>query len=319
VLGTLDLGTTVFTALGKAGTGDIPTLDEVVGMVQSDGIDPIIQMLAAKYPGIVTPIANGATVDFGTGHALPNGDVLSGSATVTYSHLVRTSTQVSFDCSVTFTDLQRDGALLPLTTAHANLNLAVSNGHAAGDLTGDASGSEPKGEVAVSGGVQLDTSQCARYPISGTVTVSVGGETKTITLNANCDGTFAYTASGLLHLSYEFYWQSCSYGVVEAFRNFILEDGRLTLDPACHLSSYPETYTATYTPTDITIVHHYDQGDCGNRIEGTLSLHNQGAYYLGHDTYTASRTCTLAPSSSCSKDHSDQVILFLSPTKSYCN
>ena len=85
----------------------------------------------------------------------------------------------------------------------------MSGGHSAGDLTINGSGSSSQGAVSLSGSAHVDTAQCARYPISGTVTVHAGSETKTITFNSKCDGSFGYSAPGISYMSYEFYWQPC--------------------------------------------------------------------------------------------------------------
>jgi hypothetical protein len=197
------------------------------------------------------------------------------------------------------------------------------SGHAAGDETISGQGTEAQGAVAVNGSAHTDTAQCAKYPVSGTVTVHVGSETKTITFNNKCDGSFGYSAPGLNYLSYEFCWQSCSYGVTELFRNFIVEDGQMSLDPACAVDRTRERYTITYSGPDISIAHHYVAGGyCFDAFDGTLVLHNLAGHpetFLGTDSYTATYTCPSNPSSNCSKSHSDQTSAFLVPTKQYCN
>ena len=210
MIGAYEAATDIFNGLGKLGTGNIPSLEQIVHTVQSSGVDALNATLAARYPTIVTIIPNGIKANFGTGTTLPNGNVLKGSATATYSNLVRTSSKVSLNFAASSTNLTKNGALLPLTSATGSVNINVdASGHLIGDTSVNAQGSTSQGPVSVSGNAHVDTTKCKNYPVSGSVSVTDNGITKTISFNDKCDGTFGYDSGSAQIWQLDMPWPDC--------------------------------------------------------------------------------------------------------------
>jgi hypothetical protein len=195
---------TVMTLLGAAGSNNQPTIEQMIHTIQSGGFEALNAAFVAAYPTVFTALPNGIKADFGAGFTGPTGDVVSGSVTTTYSNLVRSSSQVSFDYAATVTDLHKNGAVVPIQTGSGHVGLTVDgSGHVAGDASVAATGTIPQsalgvlglGMAAVSatGTAHIDTAQCAKYPVSGTININADGQAKSVGFNSSCDGTYTYT------------------------------------------------------------------------------------------------------------------------------
>jgi hypothetical protein len=313
VLETFEVGAAIFVVLGQAGTYDIPTIEGIVQTVQAAGIDPIISTLAGTFPSIVTPVANGMKIDFGTGFTVGNGNVLAGSATVTFSNLVSSADQVSFDCSASFAGFRRNGALLPLDTASGSVNVTVSGGHVVGDLTATGAGAEPRGAVSGAASAHVDTAKCAKYPTSGSVGVTVAGQTKTIAFNNKCDGTFDYDSPFAQVWQVDMPWPDCysnppSIGSGWYSPYVVAENGRLAVKPVAGLNTPSGSgwYTGSDAHLDLEFLWNLPQTSFPGRqweqyrvtFDGALA--SGGGKYVGgysvqtvnHRSDGSSRTCT---------------------------
>ena len=110
------------------------------------------------------------------------------------------------------------------------------------------------------------------------------------------------------------------------FRSFIIEDGRMFLNPACNLnwqSDVQEGYTITYTGTAISIGHHVrwvQDGTYIYQVDGTLDLHQTFPLsFAGTDSYTFTYTNLYNPSQNCSKSYIDSTIGVIRTTRGgYC-
>jgi len=232
-VGAYEAATDIFNGLGKLGTGSIPSIEGIVHIVQSSGLDALNTTLIQRYPSIVSAIPNGIKANFGTGTTLPSGAVLSGSASVTYSNLLRSASSVSLNYNASATNLKKNGSLIPLSSASGSLNLAVDpSGHVSGNLTTNATGSSPQGPVSLSGSAHIDTSICPNYPISGSVTVTDAGLSKTITFNSKCDGTFDYASGTAKIWQLDMPWPDCP-GIGSGWFSptFMAENGHLSVIP----------------------------------------------------------------------------------------
>jgi hypothetical protein len=184
---------TVFDGLGQIGQGDVPTVEQAIADLQANGIEQMVATVVSMVPeGIATAIPGGVRVDFGSHLVLDSGNILSGSVEGTYSNVVISGTEVSFDFVVDQQNLLWNGGYAEIDGLTGSLESEVrTGGHAAGDVAITSFRRDTKSEgVTVNGNVHFDTEICPNYPISGSLTVSKDGEDYTIEFTDACDGTF---------------------------------------------------------------------------------------------------------------------------------
>jgi hypothetical protein len=182
-----------FDALGQIGQGDVPSIEAVVSDLQTYGIEQVIASALTSLPaGLATQTQNGVRVDFGNHFVLGEGDIISGSFEATYSNVVINANEVSFDFSGTQENMLWNGGYGEVDGLGGRVDSEVrGGGGVAMDVTMQSfSGSGKTGGVTVSGSAHFDTDICPNYPISGSLTVSQGGEDYTIEFTDACDGTF---------------------------------------------------------------------------------------------------------------------------------
>jgi hypothetical protein len=177
------------------GGGDVPELEEAVSRFQSEGLDALLDEVVDANPGFSTRTANGIELDFGNGWVFDDGSTASGRATISFTNIVNTSSRVAMDASFANVDLQVNGGLPPVDSATGSMDLAVDgSGHVAGTAT--ASGSGRKDSNSFNGNIEVDTLICRYYPIGGTVTFTIDGQTHTFSYTPECDGDFGYQPPG---------------------------------------------------------------------------------------------------------------------------
>ena len=195
---------TAFSAMGLLGQGQIPSIETMVGVIQTFGIAGVINAAAAMLPpGSVTMIPDGARVDLGSHFVAQTGDVLSGSVTGTYANLVNTPGVVSSDFEGTIDNVLWNGQYAEIGGATGDVEMAIDNqGHVTGEVSmASFNASQTKDgkalpDVSVTGSAEFDTEVCPNYPISGSVTVTKDGESQTINFTNDCDGTFEGGSQG---------------------------------------------------------------------------------------------------------------------------
>ncbi|HSO23532.1 MAG TPA: hypothetical protein VLT81_11515, partial [Chondromyces sp.] len=182
-----------FENLGGLGTGQLPSIEQVAADLQSYGIEQVVGAAIAQLPpGIVTQIPDGVRVDFGSHMVMANGQILSGSLDATYSNVVISATEISFDFSGEQQAMLWNGGYAEIDGLSGRVDADVRSG---GGVSGDISiasfnrATKTNG-VTVIGSAHFDTDVCPNYPISGSLTVSKDGEDYTIEFNDACDGTF---------------------------------------------------------------------------------------------------------------------------------
>ena len=188
-----------FGAMGLIGQGIVPSIETMIGMVQSAGLDGLIAAAAALLPpGILTPLPNGWRIDLGSHFvAAQTGDIIAGSVTGTHTNLINQPGQLSYEYEITGENVLWNGQYAEIGGATGEVDLAIDNqGHVSGgvDMESFALSPDKNGkslsDVSVSGSAEFDTEICPNYPISGSVTITKDGDSQTITFNNDCDGTF---------------------------------------------------------------------------------------------------------------------------------
>ncbi len=214
----------------KAATGN--DLGSVLVSDLNNGLDATLDAEAnlGNRSVTVTRVNKGIRIEV-------SGGTSSGTFTDTYSGYTHTSTGASWDFHDTISDLVVGGRAVPFTSNNGHVS-AVKNGSAvAADITINASG--PNASAA--GTVHMDTSVCTTAPISGSVDITVGSTTSTVTFTNDC-GVYTINTPGSVGLRFQndknSQWQyipvTCSDGfhtTAPTFDFYALTDGPLSASP----------------------------------------------------------------------------------------
>lgn len=290
-LGTVETANDIMSVLGTAGTGGKPTIESVVHDLQRDGIEAVLNDAVAQKPNIASRIANGLKLNYGSGYRTQQGDLLTGTVTGTYSNWSATSTKVTGNYNLVFTNFTKNGGYATIQNVTGSASLNVSNaGKVSGDITINGSGTSPVGTTTVSGTVHVDTSLCAKYPVSGTVTIRRGSETKTITFTQSCDKGYQFTGVGLQYAYFELRPLKCDGSAYSSWGvkiGLAAESGALVVDPNCLYETGLRDHrvSGSMSPTQATLNFsswygtHFYQGVFRGSSTNQLS-------YTGTATYT---------------------------------
>jgi len=209
-----------------------------------------------KHPTLVTKLPNGIRIDYGSGYNTPQG-TLKGAIEITYSGVSTSGNTISGSYTVTPKSFTRDGQSLPFTTIGGTASATLTSGGAAQGYA-TVNGSNPVTGGTISGRADFDTTVCAKYPISGSVTYTVGGQSNTMTFNRNCDGTFGVSGSGLTNYVFWAPLNKCD-GTPQAYDDkvaVLLDGTNFTVNPTCSGTAGTGTTRAsgTYSPTSARLV-----------------------------------------------------------------
>ncbi len=283
--------TMAFDRLRLAGTGGRPTVEQTILDLQTKGLDGFINSQVQRWPTILTKITNGVQASYGSGTTLSDGTVLKGSATGTTTDAVITSTKVQGTVNVSLGNLTVNdaGVLIPVKTVTVNLT-TDSQHHASGTIAVSGSSQTAQGPATISGSVQVNTAQCARYPVGGSVSVTHDGTTKTIVFNNRCDGSFGYQGA-LEYAKFDTNFMKCDgSGYGYHFTVALARDGNvLVVDPTCggasNLGSRDHRVTGNISATAVTLHFRSWYGD--HYYQGTFTgTSTNGVVYTGVATYT---------------------------------
>ena len=184
-IGGREEGQDIFQGLGHIGV-NWPAFETFVSTAITSGLNAAADAAVQNRPSICSRLPNGVLVDFGSGYTSPTGDVFTGSITITYDQVSINGNTISGQYAVA-NALTKNGRAFPIANANGAFTATQqSNGKVVGDVTVNGTGTD----ASVAGSAQFDTSQCARYPIGGTVTMTVGGQSTQVSFNNACDGSF---------------------------------------------------------------------------------------------------------------------------------
>ncbi len=170
-------------------------LEDAVALAQSLGPEGLASRAVQWWPGIASQVPGGFRLDVGDSFVGPFGDVISGTTTVDLSGLAASSDAVTGPVTLTSEamDASGEGTRSAWTTSTMDLDVSPT-GTVTGDIAiegGPSDAGEP-GAATTTGTLQFDTAVCLYYPIGGTLTFDVDGDTHTVTFGPQCDGTFDY-------------------------------------------------------------------------------------------------------------------------------
>jgi len=232
----VELATTLGGMLGS----DTAPITAPVSFFASQGTSDALDTIAAIQPAMVSRTSTGVSISYGDGTANGAGTIVTGAMTLDASGLTSDSSGVHGTLVTTYDGLALDGRAMPLSGLESVFGLDLdSGGNVSGQiqLTAPAPASAASSRTAdigmLQGTVEFDTSVCANYPVGGTITVTVAGETRRVKLDAACNGGFGYVSPSAKHYVLQITQLGCT-GQPEAediIIHLIGDDGVLVPDP----------------------------------------------------------------------------------------
>ncbi len=258
------------------GGGDEAAIPGFTNEILDKGMDAFVdEFVEGLPPEVVTRTANGARADFGSGYTTDSGDVYTGVVEMTISRTTETSTRLVASLNVTSQNLTHNGRAEQINSISQGFDITRrADQTVVGTLSPSASGSRPEGPWSVSGGLQIDTQVCERYPIGGTLSAMLDGRTGTAVFSPTCDGSYQYNGSDLGYYGLGFYPRSCNgtFGLQNKIA-LLGEAGNLTVDPGCAneygVGRHVAKGTASASGAHLTFTSQYVPGQY--EVEGTFT------------------------------------------------
>lgn len=286
--------------LGNLGSGTASIAD-IANTGKLNGIDAALTQIANLSPSTTRKSGNGLVIDYGAGYKAKDGAVYKGSATITTSSFNVAGNRVTWTGVMTPNGLTKDGRALGSGSASWTIDYVADGSKVVGDASGSATSTSNPADSG-SGSAHFDSSVCARYPVSGSITMTQGGKTTTAGFTNACDGSYTLSGTGLRYDTLDLQVKRCD-GTYrsEHFRVALVETGGAILkDPVCGnraLSGFSNV-RAWGTVTDTTVklsffgqigttVHSY-----GGTYQGTRS--GPGQPFSGSASYTVVGACAVS-------------------------
>lgn len=276
-LGVIETTNMFFTNVLPLVGGSLPSVETFVSTALTSGLDPLLAGLAAEDPDTRTTIPGGIAIDLGSGTDEALG-TLAGSITATYSDFVTAGDSLSFNGEIATSAFTINGLAYPITngTTAVNATHRPADNTVTMDIT--LSGTGPRGAT-TSGTIKVDTAQCKKYPIGGSITTTQGANSARISFNDRCNGTFAFSLKGAKDYRFNLAYYNCYYysGSWYDWPLWLVgENGRLAIDNS---DSDPVNMDLTGSVSD-TEVHITFNSIC--RTPGCLPDRRVYGTFAGH-------------------------------------
>jgi hypothetical protein len=272
---------------------------EAFESLRSGELQSIFDEIAAGMPGRAVRTADGITFDLGAGTVL--GRTMFAAGRVGLSDASTTDgTTVNGTVSIDFGELGVDGRSPVFEDLELGLDLAQVGGDEVAGTVTLASTALAKTATDFGGSLEFDTRICERYPIGGSITVTIGGEERTISFDDSCDGSFQIDIPSAEFYALNMPMNDCEGnppGEEPPSIHMVAEDGQLSVDP----SSPAETSgrlrfvsTGRVDSSGASVLFGQKGGSDGQRRIGSfVGTKGDGGYWAGIYGYTVSEEeCT---------------------------
>jgi len=267
---------------------------DVFELLRAGELQGYLDELAVEMPDRAMRTADGIVFDLGSGAVL--GETMLASGTVDFSDATATDgTSVTGTVTVDFDELGVDGRSPVVEDLQLGLALAQVDGDQVEGTVTLASSAMAKSVSDFGGSLEFDTRICERYPIGGSITVTIGGELRTITFDDSCDGSFQVDIPSAAFYALNMPMNDCAGnppGEDPPSIHMVDEDGQLSADP----SSPAETSgrlrfvsTGRVNSSSASVLFGQRGGSDGERRIGSfVGTKGQGGYWAGIYGYTVS-------------------------------
>ena len=161
------------------------------------GVAGVVTEVVKVYPvlqNIGSVSGDSILIDFGSHYVSTGGSVYTGSARIdTVSHSTSGS-HTMWTGHVTPTNLTKNGQAVPFGETTVSTGFTSSGSTVVGDVSLTAQDASNPSQTLATGTAHFDSSRCARFPVSGSIQIHWGGQTRTVTFTDACDGSFGYDA-----------------------------------------------------------------------------------------------------------------------------
>ena len=218
---------------------------EALLLLTEENAEGLLDALAAAAPHYVTRTPDGVVIDAGLGELTPGGYIVGGRIELALADgFTSGGGQVNGGFTLTGDGFHVDGVAPAIDTIQGSVDLEqVAGDHVVGTITLAPRSAAP---TALTGTVQIDTRICALYPIGGSISVDIGGETRTISFSPTCSGSYGVQFPSAARYRYEMLVRNCDGSWQGSWDTMFLisEDGLLVADPTASPPYGRATWTA---------------------------------------------------------------------------
>jgi hypothetical protein len=205
----------------------------VFDLLSSGDLAEQLDQSAEDLPGYVTRTTDGIVIDVGAGSLLATGFSCGGELELSFSGFDGSGGSADGSIGFELDGFNIDGRSAIVDRVDADFDLeSVGGDHVAGTVTLSSSGGKTVTDL--TGNLEYDTRDCPTYPIGGSMTVTVGGEQRTVTFSDRCDGGFDYDVPSAEFYRSRMQCRDCDgqWEPSERVIHLVAEDDELTVDPA---------------------------------------------------------------------------------------
>jgi len=201
-------------------------------ILRAPDLETTIDAMASDLPGRFGRTPNGFSSDFGEGTEISSGVSVSGRLEMSLIDLDGSGGGLTGRVVLSLDGFAIDGRAPVVDGVALDLDLAQVDGdQVAGTVTlsspAKAAGSD------ITGSLEFDTRICELYPVGGSITVTVGGEQRTISFSDRCDGGYEADIPSADFYRADFPARTCDGAWAGDHEQIYLiqEDGELAADP----------------------------------------------------------------------------------------
>lgn len=184
------------TALTAVDTSKL-NLPDLHNTALTGGVEAVVTKIVQTYPvlqNVVKRSGDAILVDFGSNYVSTGGSVYTGSARIETTSHSTVGSHTMWTARVTPSNLTKNGQAVPFGVSTISTDFTSSGSTVTGDVTLSASDASNPSQTLATGSAHFDSSKCAKFPVSGSIQIHWGGQTRTVTFTDACDGSFGYDA-----------------------------------------------------------------------------------------------------------------------------
>lgn len=255
-----------------------------------------LDAMASGMPDRFRRTAAGFVVDFGPGTEISSGTSTSGALEVSLVDLDASGGNLTGRVILEADGFAIDGRAPVVSGVAMDLALSQVDGD---QLAGTVTLSSPTKAAGsdITGVMEFDSRICELYPIGGSITVTVGGEPRTITFSDRCAGGYGVDIPSASYYRVDMRVRDCDGGwraEREAF-HLVQEDGELAADPSAPADLGRARWAASGsvgTDADVRFARSAVKSPDGTQrvgwLHGARDPSGGGTYYTGTYGYDVS-------------------------------
>lgn len=179
------------------------SIESVTNAVALGGVDGLLSALAWFAPGEVQVSDRVLTFAVGDGYVDRQGNQLAGGITVDLSAMHVTTSSISGTASYDAGTFRVNGKPLLVTEMEGTADLTIAEDRSLTGTLSLTSMSKDAGDNSMTGWVEFDTAACRNFPVAGSFTIIIDGESYTVVITPACDGSWGEGGDDMIVINFD--------------------------------------------------------------------------------------------------------------------